>query len=81
MFLSFFASSSRARDRVRERARERDDAGNSLYGALLYKQRETISFEEFAQFYGEGGGYELAPWLELVNPDKFVYEGSLLSID
>ena len=31
-----------------------------------------VSFEEFASWYSEGGGYKLAPWLELLDLQKFL---------
>ena len=53
-----------------------DDAANvlaaNIFLASRRKKKDTISFEEFAEFYSEGGGYRLAPWLELLNLGKFI---------
>ncbi|KAH9261703.1 hypothetical protein BASA81_000359 [Batrachochytrium salamandrivorans] len=44
-----------------------------------HKRRELISFEEFAEFYSQGGGYQLAPWLELLNLPKFIGSNGVAS--
>jgi len=53
-----------------------DDSSNVLAAKIFLssrrKKKDTISFEEFAEFYSEGGGYRLAPWLELLNLGKFI---------
>jgi Ca2+-binding EF-hand superfamily protein len=53
------------------------DSSSSVLAANIFlsarrKRKDTISFEEFAEFYSEGGGYRLAPWLELLNLSKFI---------
>jgi len=56
------------------------DEGATELAATIFvgskrRKKDTVSFEEFAQYYSENGGYNAAPWLELLNVNKFLDGG------
>lgn len=61
---------------VEQVQRAADEASQTLAANIFLsskrKKKDTVSFEEFAEFYSEGGGYRIAPWLELLNLPKFL---------